>query len=192
MVQVVEGPRALRPQELDSLVGLTNRVFRADGGDMGADFDYFLNRENAPHLRVFVENGQVVAHCGWRPADATVFGCRLRVGCIGAVCTDPEQRGKGLGTKLLHDNFRDMRADGVDFALISGRRGLYTRNSAVLWGAEAEYAFDAAAAGEWLSDVEVAPAEPADAGPVQPTASQVRHPPPDEPTAVPDDPKPAP
>lgn len=35
-------------------------------------------------------------------------------------------------------------------------------------------------------------AEPADAGPVQPTASQVRHPPPDEPTAVPDDPKPAP
>jgi ribosome-binding factor A len=35
------------------------------------------------------------------------------------------------------------------------------------------------------------PAEPADPGPWQPTASEVRHPPPDDPAPAPDDPGPA-
>jgi GNAT superfamily N-acetyltransferase len=164
MVLAVEGPRALRPEELGSLVGLANRVFRSEGGgDMGAEFSYFLNEANAPHLRVFVEGGAVVAHCGWRESEALLFGCALSVGGIGAVCTAPEQRGKGLGTRLLLDTVADMRASGVDLALISGGRGLYTRNAAVKWGPGREYLYEPASAGDWRSDVELSSAAPPDA-----------------------------
>jgi predicted N-acetyltransferase YhbS len=160
----VEGPRALRPEELGSLVRLANRVFRPQGGDMGAEFAYFLNAANAARLRVFVEKGEVLAHSGYRLQDASVFGCRLRIACLGAVCTSPDFRGKGLATRLFHDGLAAMRAEGVDLAMISGGRGLYTRNAAVPAATCRQASFEAASAGSWAQDnVEVTPAAPADA-----------------------------
>jgi len=158
----VEGPRALRPEELGSLVRLANRVFRPQGGDMGAEFAYFLNAANAARLRVFVEKGEVLAHSGYRLQDASVFGCRLRIACLGAVCTSPDIRGQGLATRLFHDGLAAMRAEGVDLAMISGGRGLYTRNAAVPAATCRQVSFDAAAAAGWDSDAEVAPAAPGD------------------------------
>ncbi len=159
----MEGPRALAPGELDSLVALANRVFRADGGDMGTEFAYYLSAKNAPRLRVFVESGEVIAHSGYRLHDVLIYGTKVRVGCIGAVCTHPDRRGKGLGTKLFQDCIAAMRAEGADFAMISGGRGLYTRNAAVGAGRDTEFSFRADPAGGWESDVEVAPAGARDA-----------------------------
>jgi len=159
----VEGPRALKPEELDSLVGLSNLVFRPDGGDMGKEFGYFLNKANAKRLRVFAENGEVVAHCGYRIYDASVFGAGFRVGCVGAVCTHPQWRGTGLGTRLFLDCAECMRAEGADLVLISGGRGLYTRNGAIKAASRRDFLFRLEDHGDWDSDVEVGPASAADA-----------------------------
>jgi predicted N-acetyltransferase YhbS len=159
----VDGPRALKPEELPALVALCNGVFRAGGGDMGREFAYYLNKDNAPRLRVCADGGALLAHCGYRKFDALVFGARVSVGCIGAVCTRADAQGKGLGTKLLYDCLSTMRAEGVDFAMISGGRGLYTRNGAVAAGRGREFVFRSGSAREWSSDVAAAPAVPADA-----------------------------
>ncbi len=159
----MEGPRALAPGELDSLVALTNLVFRPEGGDMAAEFAYYLNERNAPHLRVYVEDGEVLAHCGYRLSDVLIFGAKVRVGCIGAVCTHPDRRGEGLGTQLFVDCLEAMKAEGADFAMISGGRGLYTRLEAVNVGRDTEFTFRADPVGDWEADVEVAPAAARDA-----------------------------
>jgi predicted N-acetyltransferase YhbS len=143
MVMLMEGPRALKHSELGSLIQLTNRVFRPDGGDMGSDFGYFLRKDNVSNLRVFVDNDTVQAHCGWRPYQISVRETQLKVGCIGAVCCAPEVRGQGLASRLFQDSIVAMRAAGADFVLVSGTRGLYTRNAAVTWGAATEWLYQA-------------------------------------------------
>jgi predicted N-acetyltransferase YhbS len=158
----MDGPRALRPEELPALLRLCNASFRPNGGDMGREFAYFLNKENAGRLRVVVEGAEVLAHCGYRKCDALVFGARVSVGCIGAVCTRTDRQRQGLGTKLLTDCLAAMRAEGADFAMISGGRGLYTRLGAVSAGRGREFALRAEARA-WSSAVSAAPAVPGDA-----------------------------
>jgi len=159
----MEGPRALKPEELPALVRLCNLVFRADGGDMGREFAYYLNRNNANRLRVFTEGGEVLAHCGYRRYDAAIFGVRVVIACIGAVATHPERRGQGLATRLFADCVAAMRAEGADFAMISGGRDLYSRNAAVAAGRDREFLFRAGATGAARSGVTVGQAGPADA-----------------------------
>jgi predicted N-acetyltransferase YhbS len=143
---------------------LTNRVFRRRGGDMGVEFGYFLRRDNAPHLRVCLEDGRVVSHCGWRPYEALVMGSRIGIGAIGAVCTDPQFAGRGLASSLLADSLSDMRSSGVDLAMISGGRGLYRRAGAVSPGTHRQAVFDVARAAQWeCGTVKTRPAGPADA-----------------------------
>ncbi|HDD34401.1 MAG TPA: GNAT family N-acetyltransferase, partial [Thermofilaceae archaeon] len=67
--------------------------------------------------------------------EALIYGCRLKVGMIGSVCTHPEYRGRGLATALLRDAFEKMRRDGVNIVMISGIRGLYDRAGCAIAGA---------------------------------------------------------
>ena len=55
------------------------------------------------------------------------LGARLRVACIGAVCTDPGHRGQGFASALMADARRQACASGASLMLISGGRGLYHR-----------------------------------------------------------------
>lgn len=158
----MDGPRALRPAEVPALLRLCNLVFRSRGGDMGAEFDYYLNRRTAAagHLRVMAHRGSPVAHCGYQLCEASVFGARLSLALVGAVCTHPDHRGKGLGTRLLRDCYRQMRREGADVCLISGGRGLYRRNGAIAAG---RYLGCIVSPGGVAGDCRPAPARPADA-----------------------------
>lgn len=156
----MEGPRALDAAELDSLVRLCNLAFRPDGGDIGAEFAYFINESNRARLRVFVADGEVVAHCGYRLCGASILGARVTVGCVGAVCTHPEHRGQGLATQLFADCIAAMKSEGADFAMISGGRGLYTRSGAVTAGRARRFRAESGpAAGEGLQVAPVAHGE---------------------------------
>ncbi|NIA12431.1 MAG: GNAT family N-acetyltransferase [Nitrospiraceae bacterium] len=117
---------------------LVDAVFMS--GRAGAMFgvypQYFSEANNENHF-VFVDGGRVVSHFGMDQRDVSIAGCRLRVGCVGAVATYEEYRGKGLATRLF-DATRDKAiADGVDFLLISGGRGLYRRAGAADVGCDA-------------------------------------------------------
>ncbi|HID95748.1 MAG TPA: GNAT family N-acetyltransferase [Candidatus Latescibacteria bacterium] len=128
---MVDGPRAVKPEEFWSLVQMVNKVFRAKGGDMQAEFPHVFNAGNLSNLRVIVEDGQVVSHVGIVLRDVTIYGCRLTVGCIGVVATAEEYRGRGLASKLLIDAFARIEEAGGSLILISGGRGLYRRNGCV-------------------------------------------------------------
>ncbi|HEX3000439.1 MAG TPA: GNAT family N-acetyltransferase [Armatimonadota bacterium] len=137
-------PQACSSADRESLVQLTNRVFRSRGGDMGSEYPLVFGEAYLDHCRIVKEDGKVVAHVGVTVRDASLFGCALRVGMIGAVCTDPDYRGKGYATLLLQDARALAQSEGASLMLISGGRGLYHRNGFVSVGEFS--AFTAAAA----------------------------------------------
>lgn len=133
-----EGPRAARADELGDVLKLVNLVFRTSRGlppTMGEEFPLLFNEENAENLRIIKRGEEVVSHVGIFECEALIYGCRLKVGMIGSVCTHPEHRRRGLATALLRDAFEKMRRDGVDIVMISGIRGLYDRAGCAIAGA---------------------------------------------------------
>lgn len=130
----MDGPRAVRAEEYDSLVELVDTVFMTSRGRapaMAELYPLLYHPRHAEHMRVMVDGGRVVTHIGVRVWDIVVHGCRVRMGSIGGVATDEAYRGRGLATAVLNDVFAHLRDAGACVAYISGARGLYLRNQAV-------------------------------------------------------------
>ena len=78
--------RGCRPEELDALNTLTNRIFRGDQpGNMRAEYPLLFSEANCEQLRVVERDGRLVAHVGICIRDALILGARVRVASIGAV-----------------------------------------------------------------------------------------------------------
>ncbi len=118
----MEGPRAVREQEWQSLSELLDAVFRPG---QTAAFPQQFNLNNRENLRVWVDEGRCVCHVGMTQNGASLFGCAIQVCCIGTVGTLKEYRGRGLASAAFDDIVRKARADGVDLMLVSGDRKLY-------------------------------------------------------------------
>src|SRR5438045_4062433 len=100
---MIEGPRGARPDELPSLRELTDQVFRPGMIDQ---YPQLFNADNAECLRVCVDDGKCVSHVGMSERNAVLFGCPIKVCCIGGVGTLPEYRGKGLASACFDDAVR--------------------------------------------------------------------------------------
>ncbi len=122
-----EGPIPVPADRLDELVAMTNRVFRADGGDMGREYPLVFDPGALDGMRVMLEEGRVVSHVGVCVRDAVLLGAPLTVASIGAVSTDPAFRGRGFAGALMEDAIAYARARGACLMLISGDRALYRR-----------------------------------------------------------------
>jgi predicted N-acetyltransferase YhbS len=121
-------PRGCREEELPALVALANRVFRGERpGDMSAEYPLVFGRDNLDGMRIIPGDRGPVAHVGVCVRDAHLLGARVRVASIGAVCTDPDHRGRGCASALMEDAKRFARERGASLMLISGGRGLYHR-----------------------------------------------------------------
>ena len=106
----MEGPRALRADELESLRELVDEVFRKNSPrSMFDDYPQLFNQGNLHRLRVCVDDGKVVTHIGYTERFASILGCTVKVGCIGAVATHPDYRGRGLATRTLLDVFEKFK-----------------------------------------------------------------------------------
>ena len=103
----MEGPRSVRREEMQSMAQLVDAVFMGgrEGAMFGAYPQYFSEANNENHF-VFVDGGRVVSHFGMDQRDVSIAGCRLRVGCVGAVATYEEYRGKGMATRLFDAHTR--------------------------------------------------------------------------------------
>jgi predicted N-acetyltransferase YhbS len=112
---------------IDELVDLTNRVFRSNGGDMGREYPLVFDPGNPEGMRVVLEEGKIVSHVGVCIRDAALLGVPLRVASIGAVCTDPNFRGRGFAGSLMEDAIAYARSKDAHVMLISGDRSLYRR-----------------------------------------------------------------
>ena len=127
----MEAPRAVRPEEMDTLRALTDTVFRPGLMDQ---YPQLFNEDNRENLRVCVDAGRCVSHVGMTERGASFFGCALRVCCIGAVSTLPEYRGQGLASACFDDTVNKAYGDGVDVMIVSGNRSLYRMRGCVTVG----------------------------------------------------------
>ncbi len=132
--------RTAKPEEVEQILDLVNYVFRTLSGlepSMGRQFPTLICAENAPHLYVAIDNGKIIAHIGIKKNTAIIYGHKVAVASMGAVCTHPHYQGRGIGTGLLHEVFKNLSAEGIGLVIISGTRGLYKRNSCVEIGGTA-------------------------------------------------------
>src|SRR5690349_13959669 len=118
----VDGPRAVRDEDRESLDALTSVVFRPG---MPAQYPQLYDESNWENLRVVLEDGKCVSHVGMIERDALLFGCRIKTCCIGSVGTLPDYRGKGYAGACLDAVTEKAIADGVDIMIVSGDRNLY-------------------------------------------------------------------
>ncbi|MGQ9514216.1 MAG: GNAT family N-acetyltransferase [Thermoproteota archaeon] len=137
-----EGPRGTRKEEFRSVMELVESIFvsaRRRGTNMERSFPLLFNQRNLENMRIMLIDGKPVSHIGISEVDALLYGCRIKVGMIGAVCTDPNHRNKGLAGMVLVDCFRKLLLDGIDFVMVSGIRDLYDRNNCVMAGKQYSY-----------------------------------------------------
>jgi predicted N-acetyltransferase YhbS len=136
---MIEGPRAVRPTELDAVVRLATSVFRREGDvDMRAAFPTLFNADNLENLQVMLEDGRPVALAGCVLRDLSLSGTKIRVGLVGSVCTLEEFRGQGLAGRVVTEVISRSAAQGAVAILVSGGRELYRRMGCVdagLWRA---------------------------------------------------------
>ena len=127
----VEEPRAVGREDLSSLGQLVDRVFMSgQAGGMFRCYPHLFNERNLDNLLVYVDDGRVVSHVGMIQRWACLAGCTVRVACVGSVATYEEYRGRAMATRLFAMACEKAEADGVDFMMISGGRGLYRRAGA--------------------------------------------------------------
>lgn len=130
----MDGPRALRAQEMGALLELVNNIFTSGRGRMAQAFPTLFCEENLHHSRVIVEDGEPVSHIGMVVRDMILNGCRIPVGNVGVVCTDEAYRKRGYAGAILKDAIRTLREEGVDMLLVSGYRSLYDRHGCTYVG----------------------------------------------------------
>jgi GNAT superfamily N-acetyltransferase len=102
-------------------------------------FPQLFHPGNFENLRVCLDEGKVVSHVGMTQQDAVLFGCSIRVACIGGVCTHPDYRKLGLASACFDAAFDKARADGVDITIVSGDRNLYRMRGCVHVGSDLEF-----------------------------------------------------
>ena len=134
---MVDGPRGLKPEELDDLTsGVVSVVFspRMRGG-----FPTLFCPENAENLRIIKTEGKIVSHMGFVVRDMIINGCRISVGNVGAVCTLEDYRKRGYAWSIMEDAIEKYRSEGVDMLLVSGYRNLYRMHGCTHVGRVAGY-----------------------------------------------------
>ena len=133
----MEGPRTPRREETASLARLVDAVFmEGQQGRMFQCFPTFFAEENHENHLVFAEGDEMLSHVGMLYRWACLAGCTVRMACVGAVGTHEAYRGRGMATALFQAACEKALADGVDFMMISGNRGLYQRPGAAEVGCD--------------------------------------------------------
>lgn len=119
---MIQGPTGVDEKCFDSLHDITARSFTRS---LVPQYPQLFYPGNWNRLRIMREGSRVVSLVGMTVQDASIYGCALRVACIGSVCTLEEHRNKGYATKLFHDAIRMAREEEVDLMITSGGRSIY-------------------------------------------------------------------
>lgn len=125
---MIEGPRGTKKEEFNQVIKLVNYIFRESRNkpsNMEKWFSMLFNDDNLENMRIILEDGKPISHLGISETEIAIYGCKIKIGSIGGVCTHPEYRKRGFASLLLEDSMKKMAEDGVDIMLVSGEHGLY-------------------------------------------------------------------
>jgi predicted acetyltransferase len=126
------------------------------------EYPQLFHDGNLENCRVILEDGQIVSHVGLTQQWASIFGCKVGVGCIGGVGTLETHRGRGYATKLFDDASVKCYAEGYDFMIISGDRRLYRLAGCRKVGLDYEATLSLTDAEKFSAGVSIAQAAKAD------------------------------
>ena len=130
----MEGPRGTRKEEFNQVIKLVNYVFRESSNrpsNMEKWYPLLFNNDNLENMRIIWQDDRPVSHLAISESEIAIYGCKTKIGSIGAVCTHPEYRKRGFASLLLEDGIKKMDKDGIDIMLVSGGRNLYKRAGCV-------------------------------------------------------------
>ncbi|WP_054975860.1 GNAT family N-acetyltransferase [Paenibacillus sp. A3] len=138
--------RLVRPDEMAEAVTLSDSIFRdAQQISMKPAFPDVFSTALGQSYGAF-ENGKLVSFMGLVPVTIRIGKAALATYQLGSVGTDPDARGKGYASLILHRIFEHIDMAGASLLLISGGRSLYTRVNCLPFGVVRRYTVDAAAA----------------------------------------------
>jgi len=142
-IRSFSGPRTPREDEAQSCAELAYQVFfssRFPDFVSGASTWPMVLREGALEDTFAMFDGDRPVSLIHRfERDVVIYGCKLRIGFVGSVCTHPEYRGLGLASTILAATMNKFREDDVDFVCISGDRAMYRRAGARPVGGRREF-----------------------------------------------------
>ncbi|OZU88327.1 hypothetical protein CIL03_11795 [Virgibacillus indicus] len=135
--------RRLKPDEFDQAVKLADETFR-DGGhtSMGEAFPQVFSKELQLSYGAF-DGEKLVSFIGLVPSIIRIGSASLNIFSIGAVCTDMSYRKQGISTRILKEIYQSIDNAGASLLLISGDRGLYTRNDCYHFGSMKKFTLEA-------------------------------------------------
>ncbi|MCA1595499.1 MAG: GNAT family N-acetyltransferase, partial [Chloroflexi bacterium] len=136
--------RACRLDELESVIDLCSGIFDSPTLEMRRDAPLLFNAENVDRLRIICEGDRVIAHAGYVRRESWILGASFTTASVGAVCTRPGYRGRGLASKVMDDLEAHAIAEGCDLLLVSGDLELYRRLGCAAAGSFPAFRIDAA------------------------------------------------
>ena len=116
--------------ERESILELAGRIFFNQSGQWYADRSWFRLSPEAFDPRVYwvaCLGHQIVGVASFRPFTLSAPGVRLPWVGVGAVCTAPEHRGRGIMTALLRAGIREVDRGGAPVSILWGDRRRYGR-----------------------------------------------------------------
>ncbi len=131
--------RHLTVAELELAIQLSDKTFRNElQVSMWKAFPLVFSSNSNLAFGAF-DKEKLVCFFGLVPFRLKIGPAYVDAFSIGSVCTDPEYRGKGIASKILA-KINDFTKDvGASLLLVSGDRGLYTRNGCLPVGKSYTY-----------------------------------------------------
>ncbi|GAA0740445.1 GNAT family N-acetyltransferase [Clostridium oceanicum] len=122
--------RNAKRKDFTKVINLINHVFRESRGykpTMEKEFPLLLSYNNLQNMIGFYNGDIPISEVNFLEENIFIEGSFIKVASIGAVCTDESYRGENYASLVLDEVENRMYKQGVDIALISGDRSLYTR-----------------------------------------------------------------
>lgn len=122
-IKIMESP------SLSQAVKLSDRIFlkQPEQPSMGISFPMIFEPGISHSYGAFDAEGKLAAFMGLVPFTIRAETAMLKVFSIGSVCTDPDNRGKGLAGELLNQCKAHAERSDASLIFVSGARSLYTR-----------------------------------------------------------------
>lgn len=131
--------RNVKPNEIDQAIELADETFREEGhSSMGEAFPHVFSKGINHSFGAF-DGDKLVSFMGLVPSKVKIGPAELTVFSIGAVCTHVDYRKRGISSAILQEVYQYIDQAGGSLLLISGDRGLYTRNHCYHFGETYQY-----------------------------------------------------
>ncbi|RFB18716.1 GNAT family N-acetyltransferase [Bacillus sp. HNG] len=131
--------RLVEDDDFQQAIDLADKVFRKEGHvSMGIAFPQVFSAALNQSYGAFVDD-KLVSFIGLVPSVLHLEGAEIQAYSIGAVCTDPDYRRKGLANTLLKKIFEHVNKSGASVLFISGDLPLYIKQGCTFYGKMNQY-----------------------------------------------------